>query len=152
MPPEVENWLASRSGSGGCRRGAGEVHALDTSQDCFQAGTGVGAGIHVGMAAAIGVHDQHAGLFARLLHHVGQVMTVIAAEGGAQHDQVKGTLAQGFFDCFAPAGLLHGVTGLFDGSRLPGKDFRVPFAVKNLQLCCLRHKVVSLGVPVWSGI
>ena len=36
---------------------AGDLHRLDAAQNGFQAGAGIGAGIHVGMAASVSVHD-----------------------------------------------------------------------------------------------
>jgi len=87
------------------------------------------------MAAAVGVHDEHAGLFAGLLDHVGQVMTVIAGQGGAEDDQVERSLAQGLLDGFAAGGLVNGVSGFFDVGGLAGQDFCVAFAVENRQFC-----------------
>src|SRR5450631_203441 len=128
---KIVSLLAAGCGRGCFRYHAGNFHGFDAVQDRLQAGSGIGAAIHVGMTAAVGMHDEHAGLGTGLLHHVGQVMTVIAGQGCAQQHQVKRILVEGLGDGLASFGGLNNVPGLFHGRGLRCQNISIAFAIKN---------------------
>jgi len=68
------------------------------------------------------------------LHHVGQVVAVVARECGTEDDKVKGIGLQRLLDCLAAFGGGDRVTGFLHGSGLRGEHVGIAFGIENLQL------------------
>src|SRR5260221_8080629 len=80
------------------------------------------------------------------------MVTVIAAQGWTQHNQVELSFVQRRLHGFPSHGLLHRVPSLLKRCRSRSLHFRIAFPIKNLQLSCLRHECKSsLGTRIYAG-